>query len=448
MKTIVTRSMRAHLVLPVIVVIGCGVGDPQSEFGSNWLDTVRDPNASTDIRLNAALTGIDIDPCAGTADSCEMASYSLAPAAPAGRAERVLIIDELRPSVDMLRFGHRIAGVYEVTSDATIVPMATEWFLPRTFGDILTAFAHPGAPDAETLAALHEPLADAFGAKVPTGGSHGLAVHWILTDLIASREVILLDYRYLSFHAARPELVCSVGQSPTTEGFVALRNYASDAAAALQRFMREQGVALVNASWGFTVESIRGPWARVCGTNAPSRAVMLDILAAYEPMFEVLFGTSEVLTVHAALQSVRPEDGPFDRPGPQYFNRLRVGSFGHRGDSVPPDGLSVAPSGSRPQPVDDSYADVYINSGCEDEDCRSTAHLSISGPYGFGRRPFALTQSSFVAPLLTRSLVKRRQSPPFSDRPWNDELIEDLMNVVRDSCAGPPCYRDPLLHMD
>lgn len=415
----------------------------------DWLVRARDPTRPASERISAALEGVARDPCAGTLEvECDTAELTLGVehlSPELDPTERILVIDDIHPSIDMLRHRHRIVGVFSVASDGTIIEQDARWELPRTYGDVVTAFASFPSLSAKTLEPLRAPLDEAYGARVPVGGSHGLVVHWILTDRIPDRGILFLDYGNLSFLRAVPDVVCAVESATDAESLATLRRHAQSTADSLRGLIDEHEVTVINASWGFTVASLEGPWARVCGAPAPPRSVLRAILDAYTPLFTALFGTDGVFVAHAALQSSDPADAPFDHEDPRFYNRLRVGSLGDVGTEIPMSGSSVAPAGSRPHPVDRSYADVFVNSGCNDTDCRPNAGLTLSGPHGFGVAPFPLTQSSFVTPILTAELVIRRQRD-FASEAWSDELIDALMEVLRGQCDAPPCYRDPLLH--
>lgn len=446
------RCARPAALLLVGLMAACG--DPSSADGDapqpEWLSTVRDADAPLPQRIASALEGIQLDPCAHDPDSpCAMKSFGLGLEhvdPDLDPEERILIIDELVPSIDMLRNRHRILGVFAVDPDAQIESLHAQWELPKTFGDIVTAFASFPSYSAGELEALRAPLADAFAARVPTVGSHGLAVHWILTDRVPDRGVLFLGYDNLSFHRALPEVVCQIGPGHDGVNLSRLRQHAEDAAQSLLRLVEAYRVSVINASWGFTLESVRGPWESVCGAPPPPRENLLEILDAYTPIFEAMFGTPGLFTTHAALQSARLDDGPFDIDDPRFTRRLRVGSFGTLDTRIPFGGGAEPPTGSRPQPRNLDYADVFVNSGCDETACRTQNGLSMSGPLGFGTQPFPLTQSSFVSPVLTAEFVRTRQSPPFAGTVWSDALMASIMEKLEGTCGEGPCYRDPLLH--
>jgi len=127
--------------------------------------------------------------------------------------------------------------------------------------------------------------------------------------------------------------------SPDDESLIKLRQYSQNVATHLREMFLARNVRFINASWGFTLESIRGPWPSVCRSPVPDEDTLLAILEAYRPVFDALFNTEGVFTAHAAIASDIDRHYPFDQKSVEFPNRLRVGFFVDVGDSVPEGGL-------------------------------------------------------------------------------------------------------------
>jgi hypothetical protein len=411
----------------------------------SWEQRVADPSLGLAARIEAAMEGIESDPCLESDGVCVMARFALGPehlAPDLDPTERVLVVDDLAPSVDMLRYRHRILGFHRFEG-TQLQQLDMEWALPEAMGRILTAFAQFPETPAEALEPLRLPFEAAYRTFEAPLGSHGLTVHRVLTDAIPDRGLVFLDYNGLSLLRSFPELACAVGEQPGAEAELLAR--ARALAAELSEMMDRHNVTWVNASFGFTTASITGPWERTCSRTLPSRVTQLAILEAHRPIFDVLFGKPGILVVNAALQSPSQEDAPFDIERPAYAGRLRVGAFGDMTAQYTEDGRCERPADRDAQPRDPFWADVYVNSGCGDFECREQPSLSLAGGYGMGRGPFPLTQSSFVAPLLLVDLIRLRAT--YASDPWSDTLIGQLVSARKTSCEeGRALHVDPLLH--
>jgi hypothetical protein len=247
-----------------------------------------------------------------------------------------------------------------------------------------------------------------------------------------------------------PETFCSVrSASPDDESLIKLRQYSQDVATHLREMFLARNVRFINASWGFTLDSIRGPWPAVCRSPVPDEDTLLAILEAYRPVFDALFNTEGVFTAHAAIASDIDRHYPFDQKSVQFPNRLRVGFFVDVGDSVPEGGLVDVPAELGPSPPGDD-ADVLVNVACASPDrCRTVRPLSISGGYGMGRAPFPIPQTSFISPVLLSHFIYERSLPQYAGAWLDNQLIRQLMDRIRSGCeaANNRCiYIDPLLH--
>ncbi|ACY18731.1 hypothetical protein Hoch_6260 [Haliangium ochraceum DSM 14365] len=419
---------------------------------NTWRAIMRDPNEPMARRIEAALAGVDLDTCflsGGDTSACDWEMFrSDATHVEAGyqQKEAVLIIDVLAPAVEILRYRNRVLGFYEVRDDGTLGSVPLEWELPETFGDIVTGFANSPAIPSDALAELLPRLQEVYSADVPGFSSHGLAVFNILADLISDNPIVFLDNNLMTFHQAIPEVVCAVED---VEDVAPLRAHAETIAQQLEALFAIHNIHFVNASWGFTIETVRGPWTRVCGTPVPSTEILLEILDAYRPIFEVLFDTEGVFTAHASLASPVDEHYPFDQDSPEFPNRLRVGVFQHPGAEIPAEGATGVPATWFPVPVDTADADVWVNVGCDYfVGCRDERPLSLNLQYGMGRANFPLAQSSFNNPLLLATFVFFRNQ--LSMEAMDDTLIQDLIDMLIPECAfgmSSYCrYIDPLLH--
>ncbi len=426
---------------------------------NNWHEIVRDSDESLQHRIDAAFFGIDQDTCflnglnGGDVSGCDFDIFTAGlehvdPGFDVGSSEAVLIMDVLTPSVEMLRYRNRIRGFYSVQTDGTIGAVPMEWELPKTFGDIVISFATSPAIPSENLATLQPRLSQVYGGSVPGLSTHGLAVFNILADLIPNNPIVFLDNNLMTFHRAIPETFCAVQGKNDHANLDRLRAHSQLVALYLGFLFQLHDIRFVNASWGYTIETIRGPWPSVCGTPVPSEGVLLAILDAYRPIFDVLFNTPGVFTAHAALSSPTNDHYPFDQASADFPNRLRVGSFEHDGNQVPAQGLTDVPPSFSPVPTGDD-ADVWVNSGCVFFFfCRPDRPLSLTLQYGMGRGNFPITQSSFLNPILLGTFVHARNQR--AGEAMNNTLIDSLINTIIPECAFglvTQCrYIDPLLH--
>ncbi len=422
---------------------------------TNWRDILRDPSELLQRRIDAAFVGINTDTCfldSEDVSNCARDTFAAGPAyvdAVFDQREAVLITDFLAPSVEMLRYRNRVLGFYTVQGDGTIDSTPMSWELPQVFGEIVTGFASAPAIPSESFDELLPRLQEVYGQSVPVVGTHGLAVFNIIADLIPQTPIVFLDINRLTFHQSIPDVVCAIGEQGGEVDVEPLRAHAQRFAQDLRALFAAHQIRFINASWGYTIETVRGPWSRVCGSEPPSDDVLRQILAAYQPIFDALFNTEGVFAAHASLASPSAADAPFDQYDPIGFpNRLRVGVFQYPGVDVPPEGQTTVPGEWFPEPNAD-YADVWVNSGCDYfMGCREQRPLSLTLQYGMGRSDFALAQSSFVSPILLGMFVHFRNQ--MLAETMDDSLIEDLIDTVIPECAfglNTDCrYIDPLLH--
>lgn len=449
-------------LLPLSLAVGCGGhnGDGDGDEGGdallhegNWRAIMRQAEGPLPSRIDAALFGIAHDRCrsaGGGASGCAPVTYDLDashvdPALAGGEA--VLITDELVPTVELLRYRNRVVGFYDVLRDGTIGAVAPTWQLPEVFGDIVTGFASTPPVPAAALAALQPRLQQAYGQSVTVFGTHGTVVFAALIDLIPNNPVVILNMYELSFHQSMPREVCQIGASEGPVDVTPLRAHSEHVAQGLRALYAKHNVHFVNASWGYTLASVREPWRLVCGVEPPSDDVLLAILGAYRPVFEALFNTEGVFTAHAAPRSPLAAHSPFDQDSPEFPNRLRVGLFHHAGVDVPEGGRADAPASWLPVPGPGD-ADVWVNNACDEATgCRALRPLSVASLYGMGRASPFLPGSSFVAPLLLGAFLYARHQRPGES--MSNALIDELKRVLVPPCGPGPStcrYIDPLLY--
>ncbi len=457
--------MRIFTFALLLVIVACNSGSgpvsppdpPLNNPGDNWREILNNPNASVAERVSAALAGIEEDVCyqqEGDKSTCDQDIFlvnDIHVESPFLEREAVLVIDELAPAVEMLRYRNRILGFYRMQVDGSISSEIPSWELPKTFGDIVTGFAISPFVPSEDLSAVGSALNDVYSEHVPTVGSHGLGVFNILADLIPNNPIIFLDNNLLPFNQSIPDVFCAVDSAdPSDPNLVALLQRAARTAESLSELFVAHNIRYINASWGYTIETIRGPWQRVCGTAVPPEDVLLAILETYRPVFDVLFSTPGVFTAHAGFVSPNNAHYPFDQILPEFPNRLRVGVFQHVAESVPEQGLVDVPAAYAPTPPEDD-ADVYINTACDyNLGCRAKRSLTLAGLYGMGRIEFPLSQTSFNTPVLLGRFIFERNQPQFRDRSMDDALIQDLSSAITPACGSESArcrYLDPLLHM-
>jgi hypothetical protein len=446
-------------LLPLSFAVGCGDNDGDNGRGDalinegNWQAIVSNATGPLQSRIDAAIFGIEHDRCGsagGASAGCTTGTYALDAShvdpAFVGR-EAVLIADVLEPTVEMLRYRNRILGFYRVLGDGTLDALTPTWRLPEVFGDVVTGFSSTPAVPAAALSALQPRLLQAYGQSVPTAGTHGLVVFGALVDLVPDNPIVLLDIDRLTFHQSLPGVVCEIGASESPVDVRPLLAQSERFAQGIRALFATHNVHFVNASWGYTIETVRGPWRQVCGVEPPPDDVLLAILGAYRPVFDALFNTEGVFAAHAALASAVDAHSPYDQDSPEFPNRLRVGVFQHPGVEVPERGRADAPASWLPEPGA-GEADVWVNEACAPHaGCRARHPLSIASQYGMGQVAFPFAESSFVAPVLLGAFVYARHQRPGEG--MSNDLIDDLVGTLIPPC-GPnlsPCrYIDPLLH--
>ena len=461
-------SLKSPIRIPeAIIIFTCGIflsacssstsnNSSDIEPLQDWRKTIGNSGETLANRISAGLTGIEEDECfhqAGDHINCDFQSFSVDISFVDNgflTREAILIVDELVPAVEMLRDRNRILGNYRVESNGKIAPVQANWYLPLVFGDIVTAFASSPFIPSEDLIELGVELEETYSDHVPVVGSHGLAVYNILSNLVPNHPIVFLDNNLLTFNQSMPEVFCAVDSTDPDDGNLsALREHSEQFSTSLQELLVSHNIRFINASFGYTIETIRGPWPSVCETELPDEAVLLAILEAYRPIFDVLFNTDGVFTAHAGFESPNNTHFPYDQVSPGFPNRLRVGVLAHNGSDIPAGGLSSIPVEYSPVPsIED--ADIFVNSGCNTlGNCRGERPLSLAGLYGMGRITFPIPQTSFSTPLLLAHFIYKRNQPQFRDLAMDNNVVSALIGEVVHDCndtSGICIYIDPLLH--
>ena len=444
-------------MLFLIIMNGCGNSDGKSTANpdSRWQSIVGDGNAELELRISAALSGIDEDSCFSQTTDVRNCSWDLYSAGHDFvdttflEEESVLIIDDLYPGVEILRNRNRILGYYDILPTGVIDEHLMQWDLPKVFGDIITGFATTPYIASKSLQPVANAVESTYGLYVPVFGSHGLVVYNILADLVPEQPIVLLDKNNLSFHRAMPEVFCSVvSDSEHDPGLVALREYSRKIANEIQKLINLHNIRYINASWGYTIKTIEQPWENHCSTPLPAETILLAILDAYQPVFEVLFNNQGVFCSHAAIHSPVDKYYPYDQKSSAYPNRLRVGHIASASLEIDEDGLAKLPSDI---PIDPPIgdADIYINSGCDiSGNCRTLGPLQITKIYGMDSVAFPITQSSFVNPVLLSQFIATRYSEEFRDYWLDNYAINLISNSIHECEDGTTAciFIDPLLH--
>jgi hypothetical protein len=444
-------------------LLSCGTGDnsgaitqpPDTPPPSSWIDILTDREQPLDARKAAALKGIEQDTCfRQQADKagCQWMNFAIEPHHAETKyvgTEAVLIIDEMVPAVEMLRSRDRVLGFYRIEGSGDIERVPMEWTLPSVFGEIVTAFSGSPYIPPDELAQVGEALYSTYEEEVPVFGSHGLAVYNIMIDRIPDTPIVLLDNNLLSFNRGVPENFCAVADEQQREVQLSLLRARSETfAEAFRQLLISHNIRYINVSWGYTLQTVLGPWSKVCGSEPPSESILLAILNAYQPVFDALFNTPEVFSAHAAYKLGNERHFPFDQPSPDYPNRARIGVFSHLGKDIPVVGMIEAPVGSNPIPAAGD-AEFYINSGCSVQGtCRQLAPLTMNVRYGMDRVVFPLSQTSFSAPLFLAQFINLRNGPEYQQQWLDDHLIRTLLTELQNGCgSNSECrYFDPLLY--
>lgn len=146
---------------------------PEAATPADWRVRAGDVRAPLDARLAAALEGIDAERCFGSAidpATCAWAELEVDGRHVARDAlgrQAVLIADFIAPNVDLLRYRHRVEGVFAFDVEGRVVRVPARFRVPRTFADVVTAFATTPHVPASALAPLEAPLRMKLGDHVP-----------------------------------------------------------------------------------------------------------------------------------------------------------------------------------------------------------------------------------------------------------------------------------------
>lgn len=449
----VNKALWAMLAT-ILLVAGCGGGTTSGSGDGPPVVQPPPPDTGTDPLAPAiaeAVSAVQADTCfhQGNPASCAWTDRPYQPAGFAmedGPGEAILIVDHFPTlPVRAIRFRNRIAGYYRFGA-AGLQPAATAWHVPARLWDVLDRFTSPRPIATQRLAALGRVLEAQYGALQLDNVGHGSTVFSLLADTNPRHPLVIVDA--LNLDAIDRADYCDTSGSAAARA--RLDRAASSAAAALRELMARHNVRFVNYSAGHTLPVLAADWAQQCGSPVPARALLRARLAAYAPLYEVLFNTPGVVAVQAAAEGGDPADFPYDQPAPAFRNRLRAGYF-----TALQSGLDARGGGSHagltPWPGA-GRADLWLNTGVlptRPFAFNSTPLLQTDG-FGVTLLPVTAPQTSWIAPLGLSRLVHLRTSQ-FAARAWDDALVADLLNAaVPAACPDLPgqrcIYQDPLLH--
>ncbi len=361
--------------------------------------------------------------------------------------EAILVVDDFPTlPVRMIRYRRRIKGYYRLGPDGAIAAATGGWRVPASLWRALDRFSGPDHVAAQRLAPLTDAIATAYPGVPFDNAGHGSIVFALIAGTSPAQPIVLLDAIHLQKMA--PADYCDASGSDAVQA--RLLNTAAQAADSIASLIQATNVRFINYSAGHDLDVIRRSWSADCGGAQPSETVLRQKLAAYEPIYKVLFGTPGIVTAQAANVNDGAYNAPYDQLAPAYRNRLRAGYFTSLASGLDAFGRGdIAPLPAWPARAD---ADVFLNTGVLPErpyPFNKTPLLQLDG-FGVALEPITLPHSSWVAPLLTARLVNLRYAR-FPSRNFDDALIADLFDAVTPALCpeqsfGRCAYQDPLLH--
>ncbi len=436
------RRVLGLLVLLLFAACGGGHDSPPPEGQAP-------PDPSLRARIDLAVTRITADTCFAQSDTsaCEWADYSLGPNffnMTASTGEAILIVDDMDDGAlaQLLRYRNRILGMYRVNGQAMEL-RAPSVRLPKQLGDALVSFAGPEFIPANQLGLVGQ-AAGATYRNVPLLFlGHGGIVFSHLVELAPEQALVLLNLRgLLGLLPALCEGVDSGRLAAARAHFVAV-------ASGVRGLMRERNVRFVNASFGDSAQTLARDWSRTCGTAVPSPDVVRELLHLYDPIYDVLFNTSGVITAHAASDLGDATDFPFDQLGPLFKNRVRVGFISSMNSGLDAFGRGTVHKAEQ-FPRNNGDADVFVNWRCEFTAGCAQPHYEMAGAFGLGAIALPLMTSSYVNPLGLGRLINLRYKNHEREL-MSDTLIQTLKQELTPALCGQggtqPCvYQDPITH--
>lgn len=439
------------LALAAGLLAGCGGGGGEDGAvaapppGNAQPGPPADPLAA---EIATAAAAIRADSCTSAA-SCNWTERPYRPeefAMANGGGEALLVIDNF-PSLPVraIRYRKRIKAYYRAVQGG-LGAASTVWRVPSVLWDVLDRFTTPVQVAAHRLREVGRAAASRYDALQLDNAGHGSYVFSLLADANPNQPLVVMGAPDL--HVMNRADFCDT--SGDAQAQARLQDTAARAAEQLREIIRVQNVRYINYSAGHSLPQMREGWPGACGTPAPPDSILRARLAAYAPLYAVMFGTPGVMTAHASAQAGAPVDFPYDQPAPDYRNRLRVGYFTSLASGLdaegrgPHTGLDAWPSAGN--------ADIYLNTGVLPQ--RPYAHnrtplLQIDG-FGLDTIPITGPQPSWVAPLAISRLIHLRHGS-FAARQMDDALVAEVFAAATPTkCPDQPqgrCrFQDPLLH--
>jgi hypothetical protein len=405
-----------------------------------------DSGPSLPLLINLAVSHISADTCFAQADTsmCQWADYGMGPSfvnMEVSTNEAILMIDDFPDGSlpQLLRYRNRIVNLYRASGD-TIQPQPVSMHLPKALGDALVSFAGPSFISSSLLGAVNTAAAAAYGNVPLLFLGHGGIVFSHLVELAPEQPLVLLQLSGLL--GVQPSLCQHIDTSTLTaasQHFTAIAN-------ALRQLMQTNNVKFVNASFGDSVQTLAADWSRTCGTAVPSSQVVRQLLHLYDPVYDVLFNTSGVVTAQAATDLGAAQDFPFDQPISRYANRVRVGFISSLNSGLDPQGRGTVQK-TEQSPRNNTDADVFLNWDCLSFGACADPHYRLAGSFGLGATNLLLMATSYIDPLGLGRLINLRYAN-HAGQQMSNTLIQTLRHELTPAlCGGQPCvYQDPIAH--
>lgn len=452
MSSNVPALRTALLAIPLVAALqACGGGGSSAPSAPPAAPPAPPPSGGLDPALERAKAAIAADTCFAQAQTsgCNWTEHAYAPrefAMERSSGEAIMIVDEFATlPLRAYRFRNRIKAYYRVAPGG-LAAATGGWRLPTVLAQVLDQYSGPGHVAAQPLG----PLSSAIAARYPVldldSTGHGSYVFSVLVDSNPHQPLVLVHG--INLAEAAPADYCDASGSPDAQARLLVAS--QTVADKLRAVMAEHNVRFINYSQGHSLQVLAENWPKVCKTAVPAEPVLRAKLAAYGPMYKVLFATPGVITAHAGADGNSALDFPYDQASPEWPNRLRVGFFTSLKSGLDPEGrgdissLTAWPDGGR--------ADIYVNTGvmpARPYAFGDTPLLQVD-PYGVGLFPISAPTTSWVTPLALTRLINLRYSR-FEGQAMNDTLVQQVLSgAVPQGCAGQPdgrCrFQDPLLH--
>lgn len=441
------------LALTASMLAGCGggsggsgaVAQPSPQPGPARPSPAADSLAA---EIAAAAAAIRADGCTSSA-ACNWTERHYRPEEflmQNGNSEALLVIDNFpNLPVRAIRYRKRIKAYYRAVPGGIGVASGT-WRVPTVLWDALDRFTTPVQIAAYRLREVSQAARTRYDGLPLDNAGHGSYVFSLLADANPEQALVVMDE--LNLHVMNRADFCDTSGNP--EAQARLLRTASQAAEQLKDIIRTQNVRFINYSAGHSLPQLAQAWPGSCGNPAPAEPVLRAKLAAYAPLYAVLFGTSGVMAAHASTEAGHPADFPYDQISPDYRNRMRIGYFTSLASGLDAEGrgqhagLNAWPSAGN--------ADIYVNTGVLPQrpyEFNRTPLLQID-QFGLDVIPITGPQPSWVAPLAVSRMISLRYGS-FGKRQMDDALVADILAATTPvKCSDQPqqrCrFQDPLLH--